>query len=122
MLALGLLTLKHQESPVSIVAIEEPERGLHPYLLGDMVTMLRTLTRVESGKPSLQIVLATQSAELLEFLEPDEVRFLTRHADDGSVSVVESTDAENWREAYEAHQESLASLWLSGGLGGVPTS
>jgi predicted ATPase len=121
-LTLGLLTLQYQSSPVSVVAIEEPEHGLHPYLLGEMVETFRKLAKTESGRAPLQIVLATQSAELLEFLSPDEVRFLTRRSEDGSVVIEEApTGSEAWREAYQAHQESLGSLWLSGGIGGVPT-
>lgn len=119
MLALGLLALRYQEEPVTLIAIEEPERGLHPYLLGDMVDMLRKLA---FGERAIQIVLATQSAGLLEFLKPEEVRFLSRRADDGLVEIVESpTDSDTWREAYDAYQKSLGNLWLSGGLGGVPT-
>jgi predicted ATPase len=121
LLALGLLALRYQSPPPSVVAIEEPEHGLHPFLLGELVSMLRQLSNGEQGSP-LQIVLATQSAELLEFLEPSEVRFLTRQQVDGSVTVEEApTDTDNWREAYAAHQQSLSSLWLSGSLGGIPT-
>jgi hypothetical protein len=121
-LTLGLLTLQYQSSPVSVVAIEEPEHGLHPYLLGEMIETFRKLAKGEPGRAPLQIVLATQSAELLEFLSPDEVRFLTRRSEDGAVVIEEApTDSDGWREAYQAHQESLGSLWLSGGIGGVPT-
>lgn len=122
-LTLGLLCLRHQSSPADLVAIEEPERGLHPYLLGEMVGVLRKLALGQIGGKAMQVVLATQSSELLEFLEPEEVRFLSRNADDGSVSIDEAPiNEEDWRKAYEAHQESLGSLWLSGSIGGVPGS
>jgi predicted ATPase len=121
LLALGLLALRYQLKPPQIVAIEEPEHGLHPFLLGEFVNFLRKLAHGELGKP-LQIVMSTQSAELLEFLEPSEVRFLNRQPSDGSVTVEEApTGSDSWREAYAAHQESLGSLWLSGSLGGIPT-
>jgi hypothetical protein len=82
----------------------------------------RKLATGDGGKRPLQIVLATQSAGLLEFLQPEEVRFLSRSSDDGAVIVEEApVGTESWRDAYEAHQRSLGNAWLSGGLGGVPT-
>ena len=118
MLALALLALAYQPKPAELVAIEEPEHGLHPYLLGQLVDLLRALsTRKE--RP-IQVVLATQSSELLDRLEPEEVRFLRRKPD-GSVGIeAADTETPEWKNAYEAHQESLASLWLSGAVGGVP--
>jgi hypothetical protein len=116
--ALALLSLAYQPEPTHLVAIEEPEHGLHPHLLSSIVDLMRTLS-VRPVAP-MQIVLATQSSELLDLLKPEEVRFLTRRAD-GSVTIdPASTDTERWKEAYEAHQSSLASLWLSGAVGGVP--
>jgi predicted ATPase len=120
MLTLGLLTVQHESARVDLIAIEEPEHSLHPYLMGELVSVFRHLASSESGPRPIQIVLATHSAELLEHLQPDEVRFLSRN-EDGSVNVEEAaTDNENWRRAYAAHQQSLGSMWLSGGLGGVP--
>jgi predicted ATPase len=120
-LTLGLLTAQHQDPPPDVIAIEEPEHGLHPYLLHEIVDVLRKLASGDVGGRAIQIVLATQSAELLELLEPSEVRFLTRDSATGEVSIEEpAIETANWREAYEAHQRSLSSLWLSGGAGGVP--
>lgn len=116
LLTLGLLVTQHQTGPVEVVAIKEPEHGLHPYLMREVVSVLRKVA--SSG---VQIVIATQSAELLEFLEPEEVRFLTRDAEDGAVVVEEApTGTDEWRRTYEVYQESLGSLWLSGNVGGVP--
>ena len=105
-----------------MIAIEEPEHGLHPHLLESIVGVLRKMSEGEVGPAPVQIVLATQSSELLEYLKPEEVRFLNRSNDNGSVSVEQAdTDNENWRKAYEEYQ-SLGGLWLSGSLGGVPGS
>jgi hypothetical protein len=73
------------------------------------------------GPRPIQVVLATHSAELLEFAQPNEVRFVSRHPSDGATQVesapIESTD---WANAVKEHQGSLGGLWLSGSLGGVP--
>lgn len=116
--ALALLTLAYQPEATELIAIEEPEHGLHPHLIGSIVDLMRELSTRESSP--IQFLLATQSSDLLEHLKPEEVRFLTR-AEDGSVTVVPApVDTPSWREAYEAHQSSLSSLWLSGAMGGVP--
>ena len=120
MLVLAYVLLQFEPQPTQLIAIEEPERGLHPYLLGELVSLWRKMTLGEIGPRPTQIVLATHSAELLDHLEPSEVRFFTRQ-DDGSIRVEEApADDENWREAYKTYQDSLGGMWLSGGLGGVP--
>ena len=121
MLLLAYLLLQYQNPPVEILAIEEPERGLHPYLLEQLVMFLRKLTQDSVGKRPVQVVLATHSAELLEFLKPEEVRFLSRNTEDGSVTVSEApTEEPAWTRAFDEYKQSMSSIWLSGGLGGVP--
>lgn len=121
MLVTAYLVVQHQDPPVDLLAIEEPERGLHPYLLGEMVSLWRKMTQGKIGPRPIQIVLATHSAELLDHVEPSEVRFLTRDAQTGEVRIDEApSDSEDWRLAYRTYQDSLGSMWLSGSLGGVP--
>jgi predicted ATPase len=121
MLLTAFLTLQFQDPPVTLLAIEEPERGLHPYLLEQLVAFLRKLARGEIGKGPIQVVLATHSPELLEYLEPPEVRFVERDPDDGS-TVVKSIPAADpdWPRYFDEYRRSLREAWLSGGLGGVP--
>ena len=120
MLALAFLVLQHMEHAPDLLCIEEPERGLHPYLLEQLVDMLRSLAHGDlRGKP-IQVVLATHSAQLLDFCRPEEVRFVSRSTKDGS-TVVRAADTGNddWREAYAEYQEELGAMWLSGALGAV---
>lgn len=120
MLALAFLLLPYQQPPVEVLAIEELERGLHPYLIGDLVKLLRRMATGELGQPPMHVVLTTHSASLLEFVQPEEVRLLERK-DDGSVEIREvPSDTEHWKRAYEEYGRSFGSMWLSGGLGGTP--
>jgi predicted ATPase len=120
LIALALLTLGYQRPPPDLIVIEELERGLHPYLMGEILSILRKITRGEVGNKQTQVVIATHSAELLEFANPKEVRFLSR-ADDGGVTIEEApTSSPDWEQVVKDHQGSLGNLWLSGGLGGVP--
>ena len=120
LLVLAFLTIQFQPAPIELLAIEEPERGLHPYLMGQVVDIFRELA--SSKRPTrIQVVLATHSAELLEHLEPDEVRFVSRDPVDGSTRVHEiDPNRAEWRDAFREYNESLGSAWLSGALGGVP--
>lgn len=119
-LMLAFLALRYQPQVPDLITIEEPERGLHPYLLGELVGFLRSLT--ESPKP-LQIVVATHSAEFLEHMKPEEVRFLSRSPDDGNVTVREADPTNpDWVRFYREYDDSLGSAWLSGSLGGVPNT
>lgn len=119
-LMLAFVVLQYQEPPVDLLCIEEPERGLHPYLLGEVVDLLRKLAHGELGERPIQVLLATHSAELLDRAQPEEVRFLSRSADGGVIVKEAPTDSPNWEQAYREYQESLGAAWLSGGLGGVP--
>lgn len=120
MLVLAFLLLQHQRPAVDVLAIEELERGLHPYLIGDLVKLLRQMASGELGQPKMHVVLTTHSASLLEFVQPEEVRLLER-LDDGSVTIKEvPSDTEHWKRTYEEYGRSFGNLWLSGGLGGVP--
>jgi len=118
--SLAFLLLAHQSPPVDILVIEDPEHGMHPFLLGEIVGLLRKLAIGElTGRP-MRIVLTTHSPTVLEFSQPEEVRLLQRK-DDGSVDILEiPTDTDHWRTAFKVYDESLGQAWLSGGLGGTP--
>jgi predicted ATPase len=121
MLVLAFLLIQYQQQAPDLLAIEEPERGLHPYLVGELVAFLRRLSKGELGGKPIQIVLATQSADLLDHLKPEEVRFLNRNPSDGSIRVdTVDTKSPGWDEAFARYKKSLASAWLAGSLGGVP--
>lgn len=83
MLLLAFLTLAYS-SDVRTLFVEEPENGLHPSVLGEVVDMLRRLSRGELGGRPRQIIVATHSPILLNFVEPEEVRIVVRRGDKGT--------------------------------------
>jgi len=119
MLVLAFLVLQHQGKRPPILCIEEPERGLHPYLLSQIIDLLRAISQGKYG-PATQIVLATQSAELLDHVQPHEVRFLERDAEGGVQVRTAPVDDEAWANAIHEYENSVGQMWLSGSLGGVP--
>jgi len=121
LLTFAYLLLAHQLPAIDMLVVEDPEYGLHPYLLARVIDMLRRMSRGELGARSIQVVLTTHSPSVLNHLEPEEVRFLTRRPEDGSVEVAEApTDSDAWPTVYDEYQRAMGDLWLSGCLGAVP--
>jgi predicted ATPase len=98
LLLLAFLTLPHQLPMPDVLTLDEPERGLPPRLLGELMNMLRRLSTGTAERPPVQIVISTHSLELLEHVQPEEVRVLSRSPEDGSVTVsTPKLDAQDWR-------------------------
>ena len=73
LMSLALATLPHLD-PVSAVMIEEPERGLHPDRIKDVIHLLRDLAE----RLDMQVFLATHSPLVLDELTADEISVVTR--------------------------------------------
>jgi predicted ATPase len=120
LLSLAVMLLAYQRHNPDLIAIEEPERGLHPYLIRELLDRLRLLGSSMQDSPAIRIVLMTSSAEVVEYARPEEVRLLNRQPD-GTVKIAEIPHANaHWQQAFETYGRSLGSMWLAGGLGGVP--
>lgn len=119
MLVLAFLVFQHQQRRPGTICLEEPERGLHPYLLGQVIDLLRNISQGKHG-PATQFILATQSAELLDHVQPHEVRFLERDSEGGVQVRTAPVDDEAWANAIHEYENSVGQMWLSGSLGGVP--
>jgi predicted ATPase len=92
-------------TPAKLVLLEEPENGLHPARIADVVRVLRRV--VESGT---QVVLATHSPLVVNELKPEEVSVVTRTAAEGTKvrRVSEIPDLDRLLSAF-----SLGELWLA---------
>jgi predicted ATPase len=84
-LLLFFLTLAYHPSPAKIVLLEEPETGIHPRRLGEVMRLLRGISRGEFGGQAAQIILTTHSPYLLDHIniETDQILVFQR-AEDGS--------------------------------------
>ena len=83
LLVLAYLTLLHLPDPPRVILVEEPENGIHPKRLEEVLKILRQL--IESQNRT-QIIMTTHSPYLLGFFKPEEVT-LCKKGPDGSVSV-----------------------------------
>ena len=70
------LTLAYRPDAPDIVLVEEPENGLHPRRLGEVMGLLRLLTEPKADGQRTQVILTTHSPFLLDHVRPDEDQVL----------------------------------------------
>jgi predicted ATPase len=109
-IALATLLLQPESDRPSLILVDEPELGLHPYALEILAALVR------QASASTQVILATQSSLLLDHFEPQDV--IVADLENGSTQL-RRLDAErlaSWLESY-----SLGQLWEKNELGGSPS-
>ena len=91
-------------APTSVLLVEEPENGLHPARIRDIVGILREVSK------KTQVIIATHSPLVVNELEPEEVSVVTRTVDEGTIvtPIKETSNFETRSKAY-----ALGELWLS---------
>ena len=107
LLVLAYLALLHIPKPPPLLLLEEPENGIHPQRLGDIVKILRELAEEEVGP---QIVLTTHSPYLVDLFEPREVTVCVKQAD-GSVAVRRLSESRKVREQMDVF--TLGEIWTA---------
>lgn len=104
-LATVLLQPKHPDT----ILIDEPELGLHPYA----ITILAELMKARSK--DTQLIIATQSAELISQFEPEDVIICDRKEGQSTFSRLQTEPLSTWLSSY-----SLGDLWKKQVLSGGP--
>jgi predicted ATPase len=108
---IGLATLFLQPTNYrpSVILVDEPELGLHPYA----ITMLASM--VKSASEKTQVILSTQSPFLLDQFQPEDVLVADRQEDSTNFTRLSSEKLASWLDEY-----SLGQLWEKNELGGRP--
>jgi len=107
---IALATLLLQPYPPSMIVVDEPELGLHPYA----IVLLTSLFR--SASQRTQIVLSTQSVTLVNQLQPEDLIVVDRAGPASKFHRPSKTEIDSWLEGY-----SLGELWEKNVIGGRPT-
>lgn len=74
----AIATLPYAEEGLKVVAIEEPENGMHPRLLERTVELLRGFREL-----GVQVIATTHSSVLLNFVQPEEAIILRHRGVEG---------------------------------------
>jgi predicted ATPase len=91
-----------------VYLIEEPENGLHPSRIAQIVRLLREIAE-DKAKP-VQVLMATHSPLVVNELHPEEVTVVTRDAIKGTI-LHPMKDTPHFAERSKVY--SLGELWLS---------
>ena len=108
-IALATLFLQPPKYRPSVILVDEPELGLHPYA----ITMLASLVKQVSDKT--QVILSTQSSLLLDHFEPEDVLVANLAGGATQFTRLDSEKLGIWLEDY-----SLGQLWEKNEIGGRP--
>ena len=111
LVCLATLLLQPAELQPGLILIDEPELGQHAVGLTLLAEMLRT------AADERQVVVATQSADLVSELDPEDVVVVDRK--DGA-SVFRRLDGDELRDWLEDY--ALGDLWRMNVVGGRPAS
>ncbi len=108
---IALVTALLQPYPPSTILIDEPELGLHPYA----INLLGEAIRSRSDAPGAQVIVSTQSPQLLDSFQPSEIVVVERSDGESVFRRLEEAALQQWLSDY-----SLGELWLKNLLGGRP--
>lgn len=108
-IVLATLLLQSDGFLPSVIVVDEPELGLHPYA----ISLLSSLVKQASVKT--QVILSTQSSLLLDHFEPEDVLVAQRSGGATQLTRLDSSQLESWLEDY-----SLGQLWEKNEIGGRP--
>ncbi|WP_400224628.1 AAA family ATPase, partial [Methanobrevibacter smithii] len=103
-----LESIFYNPSRGSLVAIDEPERGLHPDMIRSVAEMIKYAAR------QTQIIVATHSPHLLNQFELEDVLVFEKNEENSTVvRTVSEDDFPDWEGDYLPGQ-----MWLLGQIGG----
>jgi len=109
LLVLAYLAILYLPQPPRVLLVEEPENGIHPKRLRDVLGVLRELIQEQSRT---QIVLTTHSPYALDLFKPEEVTLCTMQ-DNGEVKTTrlsESPTVMNQTDVF-----TLGEIWTAEG-------
>jgi predicted ATPase len=98
LLLLAYATIVNDEYSPAVLMVEEPENGIHPKQLREVLRMLYSLTQ---RKDPIQVILTTHSPYVLDSVPPSSVRVFRRDAKTGDVEVLPFAELEPIKEMLE---------------------
>jgi predicted ATPase len=108
-IALATLLLQPEDKLPLLIALDEPELGLHPAALEILAGMAR------AGSLHGQVVFATQSSVFLDDFEPEDIVVVNSRSGASEFRRLSSEELAEWRDEY-----TLGEIWEKNVVGGGP--
>jgi len=102
-----IIALYFEKRPVTV--IEEPERNIHPYLIGKLIEMLKDASRTK------QIIITTHNPEMVKHAKLDDILLISRDRDGFSRVVRPGTKTEI--RTFLEHEIGIEDLFIQNLLG-----
>ncbi len=109
MLVLAYLAILFSPQPPGLLLIEEPENGVHPQRLREVLQILRELV---SEQDRTQVILTTHSPYVVDLFKPEEVTLCLK-GPDGAVTTHRLSESKSVREQMDIFQ--LGEIWTAEG-------
>ncbi len=108
-ICLATVVLQPAKLQPETILIDEPELGLHPYAIATLAALIRSLSKDK------QVIISTQSVELLNEFDPEDVIVVDRSEGKSLFRRLDPDALSSWLTDY-----SLGELWKKNLLGGRP--
>ena len=109
LLILAYLSILFLPEPPRLLLIEEPENGIHPKRLQDILGILKKLVKEQSHT---QVVFTTHSPYVLDLFEPEDVTLCTKQ-DNGEIKTTRLSDSLTVKKQLDVF--TLGEIWTSEG-------
>jgi predicted ATPase len=109
LLVLAYLTVLYLPQPPRVLLVEEPENGIHPKRLQDVLKILKDVVKQQE---QTQVILTTHSPYVVDLFSPEEVT-LCQQMGDGSVSVRRLSESQTVRDQLDVF--TLGEIWTAEG-------
>ncbi len=123
---LALLCIVHQPTPPHLLLIEEPETGIHPRRLKEVIDLIRKL----STEKDIQVIVTTHSPLVVDLFEDEPESIHIFEMKEGfteiknlKTDIIDPANKELESKGIDATKDygvSLGDQWVYGLLGGVP--
>ena len=109
-IALTALFLQPKDFLPSVILVDEPELGLHPYAIEMLASLIRQASQ------NTQVIVSTQSSLLLDHFDPQDVLVANRVDGGTKIERLQPEPLKDWLEDY-----SLGQLWEKNEFAGRPS-
>ncbi len=110
-IALATLLLQPEATMPSVVIIDEPELGLHPFAISQLAELIR------DASLHAQVIISTQSTRLIDEF-PANCVTVVENAEGSNYTIVRQLDEDSLRTWLQDY--SISELWTKNVIGGQP--